>query len=219
MKTPIENMTRILLVVAAAAIALSSAVVWTRVAVAQVSPPKHTSIVFFVPKIPPGPTRAGSCWTNSIAAPRPGAWRCKIGNEIFDPCFVSPPNKGEVVCGANPATNKPGFVMKLTKPLPELGATARSGEASPWILELADGSICEPFTGTMPMAGGMPARWFCYNPAVPLGHRGRDRGVGTKVYYGQIWRLIRFAQADKMPPREGAKRVKGEHAIITKAWN
>ena len=31
--------------------------------------------------------REGSCWTNSLAVWHADAWRCAVGNAIFDPCF------------------------------------------------------------------------------------------------------------------------------------
>jgi predicted secreted protein len=62
--------------------------------------------------------RTGFCWTTSVKAPRKDAWRCMVGNRIFDPCFSI--EGGEYVFHQpNPATDTGGFLVKLTEPLPE----------------------------------------------------------------------------------------------------
>ena len=77
-----------------------------------------TQVTWFTPSVPSGPIQEGSCWTRWIAANRPGAWRCMIGNGIHDPRFQVAPMENEVICDANPVLGKSGFVMKLTTPLP-----------------------------------------------------------------------------------------------------
>src|SRR5260370_10606563 len=107
------------------------------------------NIVHFVPSAPTNDTRGGFCWTSSIAAPaRHDAYRCTVDNGIHDPCFILPPNHDRLVCDAHPALKKDSFLIKLTKPLPKTSHLARRKEPS--ILKLADRSICEAMTGTMP---------------------------------------------------------------------
>ena len=81
-----------------------------------------------------------------------------VGNEIYDPCFQIPGLKGSVVCDADPASAKAGFRLKLTKPLPKRSES--EGEARPWMLQLADGTVCTIMTGTTP---------FVNNEALPYG--------------------------------------------------
>src|ERR1700683_5134218 len=70
-----------------------------------------TQIVRFAPALPSGgDTKEGSCWTESIAAPRPGAWRCSVGNSISDPCFTGAGNLEELVCAADPGLRADGFI-------------------------------------------------------------------------------------------------------------
>jgi hypothetical protein len=119
----------------------------------------ETQVVTFKPAAPPPGAKPveGACFSNSIAVDRKGAWRCMIVNSIEDPCF-SIDQAGAVVCGANPAQKNPGFLLKLTKPLP---AEVKHGSPQPWLIELEDGTLCQALTGTLPWVKGDPVRWEC----------------------------------------------------------
>jgi len=117
-----------------------------------------TEIVQYVPPDVPKNDRSGSCWTNSIAAPRGDAWRCMAGNEIFDPCFASGP---AVVCDANPAMGKQGFRLVLEKPLPSPPAAVSGDSNTGWLIQLADGTICNRATGARGMVDGQMTTYYC----------------------------------------------------------
>lgn len=158
-----------------------------------------TKIVRFAPSLPSsGDAKEGSCWTESIAVPRAGAWRCSIGNSISDPCFTVAQNREQLVCGADPALRADGFILKLTKPLPKVSQQERRSE--PWIIQLSDGSICEAMTGTLSPVNGEPARWSC---AIHNRDQVRPRGVVTAVKPGRIWMADKFA--DSAIGTQGAK--------------
>jgi hypothetical protein len=112
------------------------------------------------------PVEKGSCWTNSIAAPfRPDAWRCAIGNGIQDPCFQIAGSTSTLLCGVNPArpVGSSTFALNLTKPLPlvEVFPSSTPNNAA-WLIELQDGTLCSPFTGTRPFtADGQTANYDC----------------------------------------------------------
>lgn len=109
-----------------------------------------TEIVSAPFKLPVGvKTVAGSCWTSSIASSRTDAWRCMVGNEIHDPCFTTDV-KDKLVCGFDPSDPKSEFILQLTKPLPKPEQASIANNVHPWLLQLADGSFCQPFTGTVP---------------------------------------------------------------------
>lgn len=127
-----------------------------------------TQIIAYIPTIPASstPVVSGSCWTNSIAAPfRADAWRCTVGNSISDPCFQLQNNTSSLLCNVNPtitdATST--FVLKLTKPLPT--PNIPPGLPPPdwaWLVQLANGTLCTPFTGTLPItATGEAASYGC----------------------------------------------------------
>jgi hypothetical protein len=118
-----------------------------------------TEVVHYVPPTPVSstPVVQGSCWTNSIAAPfRADAWRCAVGNGIQDPCFQIDESTSTLLCGIDPQnpTSSKTFVLSLTQPLPAPSANPVSPPGSDWawLVELADGTLCSPFTGTLPSA-------------------------------------------------------------------
>jgi hypothetical protein len=181
------------------------------------NPPAETQVVFFTPAIPPGKPQEGSCWTRSIAVDRPGVWRCTVGNAIHDPCFQVPPNPDQLVCDADPALGKSGFVTKLTKALPPETAPPAVWP-SPWIMKLADGSVCEPYTGTRPAVNGEPAPWFCIKPGVPPSPR--TNSLVTKVNPGEVWTVDRYAEsaASMGPPNSERRRVEAQVVPVLKVW-
>jgi len=168
----------------------------------------QTRVIRFAPPLPSeGDTREGSCWTESIAVTRPGAWRCSVGNAISDPCFTVAGNRDHLVCGADPALKADGFVLKLSKPLPKL---AHRGKGEPWIFQLSDGSICEAMTGTLSPVNGEPARWSC---AIHIRDQVRPRGLVTSLTPGKIW------MADKFPESAiGTKSAQPEKIPVKMIW-
>jgi hypothetical protein len=142
------------------------------------SQPTPTQVFAYTPSVSIAtstPVERGSCFASSIAAPyRSDAWRCTVGNAISDPCFVIPlpmplgatgTSQTELECGANPtvinATST--FVLQLTKPLPSsTSATGPTPSNWAWMVQLADGTVCTPFTGTRPFdASGDVAVYAC----------------------------------------------------------
>jgi hypothetical protein len=168
----------------------------------------QTSVIRFVPAVPRGAVREGSCRTESIAVGRSGAWRCMAGNSISDPCFTNPANRDQLICGADPALKSDGFVLKLTKPLPE--SPHHDRKAEPWEFRLADNSICTAMTGTLPSVNGEPARWSC---AIHVRDQVRPAGVVTNLTPGKIW------IADKFPQNAvGTQRNKPEKVPVKMIW-
>jgi hypothetical protein len=171
---------------------------------------RETSVIRFAPAVPRGDVREGSCWTDSIAVTRPGAWRCMVGNAISDPCFTvaSKGNRERLVCDADPALKRAGFVLKLTKPLPK--SSNRQPRAEPWIFRLADNSICEAMTGTLSIVNGEPARWSC---AIHIRDQVRPSGVVTELIPGKIW------MAEKFPESAiGTQRAVAEKVPVKTVW-
>lgn len=174
----------------------------------------ETNIVHFVPQAPAGDTREGSCWSSSIAAStRHDAYRCSVSNAIYDPCFTIPPNHDRLVCGADPALKTGGFLLKLIKPLPRTSHVARRAE--PWILKLADGSICEAMTGTLPAVNGQPARWSC---AIHIRDEVRAAGMVTTLTPGKIWMADRYSESDVGNPGAASSKVEAEKVPVKTIW-
>lgn len=131
---------------------------------APVIPP--TNVVAYIPSaVSSTPVEKGSCWTNSIAAPyRADAWRCIVGNAINDPCFQIP-GGNNLLCGIDPATPNATstFVLQLTQVLPPPEVLPGKPPTDwAWLVELSDGTLCSPFTGTRPFtADGQAADYGC----------------------------------------------------------
>jgi len=143
-----------------------------------------TQVIMFQPAVPKGRPLDGSCWTGSIATDRPGAWRCSVGNGIYDPCFSVTAAPDLVVCQSSPFT-KHEVALKLTKPLPTPQKTVCKDCV--WALELADGATCTiAGTGTLAMVAGEPLRWSCSNPSCS-GSSCPDVGVIGTLKVGQVW--------------------------------
>lgn len=129
--------------------------------------PKSTQVIQFEVSAS-APVKKGKCWTESIATPRKGAWRCMIGNDIYDPCFSTSSEK-MVICDMNPAKNKTGLSVALTEPLPKSSMPKKSEKPGmhPFQLRLTDGSVCAPFTGTRISLGKEIIQYGCQNNYCP----------------------------------------------------
>lgn len=138
------------------------------------SAPAATQIVKYMASMPASSTAVeqGSCWTNSISAPfRGDAWRCTVGNAISDPCFQIP-GQQKLLCNVNPLdpSSSSTFVLALTKPLP--ASQPVQGEQpsdNVWLLELQGGTLCSPYTGTLPITQSGDIPTFACAPG-PLGN-------------------------------------------------
>jgi len=142
------------------------------------SPLRSTEVVKYVPPDGPRQERSGNCWTGSIAAPRGDAWRCMVGNEIFDPCFAL---GAAVVCDANPAVEKSGFRLVPEKPLPsESPAAADPGTG--WLIQLVDGRVCNRATGARGMVDGKMTTYYCTSK-----NPDESAAVLGELKTGEVW--------------------------------
>jgi hypothetical protein len=105
-------------------------------------------------------TEKGYCWTGSIAADRSDAWRCFVGDLIYDPCFSSSADPGYVACPY--VSLRKGILVKLTKKLPHKFANHHKASVSdrPWLIETASGRRWLFATGATAVIGGRRANYF-----------------------------------------------------------
>ncbi|HTY55894.1 MAG TPA: hypothetical protein VMB26_11860 [Candidatus Binataceae bacterium] len=174
-----------------------------------------TKVITFRPAAPTGPHQRGNCWTDSIAVDRPGAWRCMVVNSIYDPCFTNPKLKTAVVCDAEPVTNKPGFVLELTKPLPE-PRSKRLPDKLPWLLKLADGSTCEVSTGTTAFVNGVTIPYGC-SDSQKCNDDGCPymTGVTEHLKRGKVWIVDKVAFRST---KTGMELLKRETMPVVAVW-
>ncbi len=129
-----------------------------KVSLEQASAPvASTEVINYTPTEIPTETQSGSCFGSAIGLGREDAYRCMVGNQIYDPCFVVD-DEPTVVCGANPTTGETGFVLELTEPLP---APDVGNLSMPWLIELADGTVCGLMTGTVVGVDDRTAPYGC----------------------------------------------------------
>jgi hypothetical protein len=102
---------------------------------------------------------SGYCWVPSLASNRPDAWRCMVGNGIYDPCFSAPNQAGQVVCVPRPSDPSMDLTIDLTRPLPAPNPPTAMPHA--WFLTLADGSECGFLTGATGGVRGQRINYGC----------------------------------------------------------
>jgi hypothetical protein len=109
--------------------------------------------------VPVAHTVHGQCWTTSIAAPSPNAYRCFQGNKILDPCFAPahPSNPLQVACFAAPWSRAVMLQVSGKLPAPASGTTV----SRPWALQLSNGVRCVASTGTVPAVAGVNLTYHC----------------------------------------------------------
>jgi len=148
-----------------------------------------TEVIRDVPKVTNQPPEVrGSCWTTSLAAQRPDAWRCSIEEgavvpgvrgTLFDPCFEAA-DPTLLVCGIDPPTGEALLYLRVSAPV----TNAPIGPRAPWFVELSDGRTCRPITGTVPVVVGEDIRYGCEGNGVVMTESFRvTRGgwIGTQL--------------------------------------
>jgi hypothetical protein len=144
--------------------------------IAAPATPTATRTHVFHPAAAAGAAAAtGTCWTTSVAMPKPGAYRCLVRNAILDPCFAARLADRLVACYADP-WSKPTTV-RLTQPLPTVRPLST---ARPWALLLADGRRCVAVTGTVQIVGNVALTYSCGTGAAGL--TGTSGGLRLAFY-------------------------------------
>ena len=105
---------------------------------------------------------SGECFSGSAATTRRDAWRCRVGNRIYDPCFSSGSARGVVICPTNLRLTG-GIRIRLTQPLPRRFGNNRAPSLAlqPWDIELANGWRCRILTGATDVFSGMRLNYGC----------------------------------------------------------
>jgi hypothetical protein len=130
--------------------------------------PAGTQVITYAPWAAPGmlargisaaSTQSGSCFTTSSATTAPGAYRCFVGNNLYDPCFADATSgAGQAAC-PSPENPDSVIVIRLTAPLPKPATSP--GSPIPWLLVLANGQHCQTITGTGGTLGGKNEAYGC----------------------------------------------------------
>ncbi|MEX2372264.1 MAG: hypothetical protein WD800_00530 [Dehalococcoidia bacterium] len=128
-----------------------------------------TEVIDYEPQAPEGdiaPEQA-DCFGASVTAPgRDDAHRCSLRNLFYslqDPCFAL--DETHLMCGPDPTQDDPGTYAQVAEPLP----AHQPGDPRPWLLRLADGTVCGPFGGTSIAVDGVRINYGCTNSEGILG--------------------------------------------------
>ncbi|MGC9221540.1 MAG: hypothetical protein ACP5H2_09365 [Solirubrobacteraceae bacterium] len=133
----------------------------------------------------------GYCWTASLAAQTPHAYRCFEGNMILDPCFASSAHAHSVACFISPW--RPVTILTLTRRLPRT-APLPPGPQLPWAILTADGRHCVYMTGATAPVGGERINYGCTGGSFLVGN------PDTRQPLWRIRSVKRFTPAEMREP-------------------
>ena len=103
-------------------------------------------------------TVKGNCWTTSIVAERPDAYRCMVGNDIYDPCFGV--SQTQALCPSGGPWTNHGLLLNSAPPSGQLNKDEGTS-GPPWALQLSDGINCLEYSGATEVIAGQPLRYGC----------------------------------------------------------
>lgn len=116
-------------------------------AVAEVEPQvvaEKTEITFFsVPETLSETVKQGDCIASMAQPYRQDAFKCKVLNAVYDPCFITG-QENTVFCKMNPISGTP-VVIKNIKDLPKISLPENIKNNWAWFIELKDGTFCSPY--------------------------------------------------------------------------
>lgn len=125
-------------------------------------------------------TAPGYCWTTSISTAQRDAYRCFVGNEIYDPCFHgSAAGESSTVLCPLPRPGSSLLRIELTRRLPSPGPGTDPERYTPWAVETEAGSWCTLITGATGRLHGLAISYGCSGGGVLLGSPRRARPAWT----------------------------------------
>ena len=123
-------------------------------------------------------TVSGWCWEQSHADNRKDAWRCMVGNKIYDPCFVkSHGEKKQAVCPNSPWQSEAILITVENSLNPATHKSLDMSKDYPWAIELLDGTQCQTLVDSQQTHDNLPVRYHCNNQSFLIGHLQRCKGL------------------------------------------
>ena len=176
----------------------------------------ETKVIHYVPPVPLPKDieiRLGDCWRTSLMAPRKDAWRCMVGDEIFDPCFSIEGGK-YVVYQNDPPSGTPDFLIKLTEPLPKPELSPGKKNLA-WMIELADGTIASLMGGATALVDGKRI-----NYTISIQDDGGNISIIGDLKPGKVWMAEKVTLGGKKPgPNDdGWFVIKSEIVPLRTVW-
>ncbi len=152
----------------------------TEAAPAWAAPGGKTDVIMFFPKLQFGGQAQGHCWTSSNILPRRFAWRCMIGNNIYDPCFSPTATANWVACGVDPLNDGTGAAIRVTLTEPLQPDYYYDDTPVAWYVQLNDGTMCYPAGRDSWDTDWGPITYICAGSSFILGEVADD---GSGVWY------------------------------------
>ena len=120
---------------------------------------------------------AGNCFAQSQIIQREDAWRCRAGEQFFDPCFVKATGtKLEAICPQSPWVGDSVAIVVNTPLQGEQHVHLDMSRAYPWGIELVNGEFCQAVQ-TNEIYDSQPIRYRCTHQHVLFGSLQRCKPV------------------------------------------
>jgi hypothetical protein len=138
-------------------------------------------------------TARGYCWTTSIADARADAFRCFVGNYIYDPCFANGTGSSPfVLCPLYKPVSKV-LRVALTKPLTSNAGRGNPTRYPPWAIETTSARWCTAITGASGMIAGMRISYGCSGGGILIGSPRRTSPRWT-IFYAPSYKARDYKQ-------------------------
>lgn len=126
-------------------------------------------------------TLRGNCFTTSIVASRPDAFRCMSGNAILDPCFMA--EGSDAACPINGPWTNMAVLLKNAVPNSSAPNKDLGTGGQPWAIQLTNGANCQELSGATTLVAGQRLGYGCTGGAGLYGNVHRSGQVWT-IYEG-----------------------------------
>jgi hypothetical protein len=102
----------------------------------------------------------GSCFTTSNVTTRTDAYRCTVGNNLYDPCFSV--NQSQVLCPLDGPWANHGLLMDVSSlPSTPGGSQDQGTNGQPWAIQLSGGTNCMSISGATSLIAGQRLGYDC----------------------------------------------------------
>ncbi len=143
-------------------------------------------------------TRAADSCSGSYVNQQVSALRCFSGNNIYDPCFLSPVDDDEALCIGSPHS-RTGIRLRGILDADD-GTRSDGSSRMPWAIDLRGGQQCTFASGATGGRGSRRLNYICSDSSFLWGSPRRRTRFWTilrsKTYEGR-WRRAQIAVAWK----------------------
>ncbi|MGC9974987.1 MAG: hypothetical protein ABSC36_06335 [Gaiellaceae bacterium] len=136
-------------------------------------------------------TVSGYCWSSSFADVRNDAFRCFVGNEIYDPCFAAQYGSAHYVLCPLYTPDAKVLRIDLARKLPPNSASGDPTRYPPWAVQTISGKWCTIITGASGYIAGMRVEYGCIGGGILLGNPRRATKTWT-IFYASSYKASQY---------------------------